>query len=73
MNAKTFNEERLNGSIYYPQEIAEYLADATTDLTATKELEEALYYLFAICQNEHNPDYHRALYVALCVLVDLNR
>lgn len=56
----------------YPDEIAENLYNAITDMDwmdyeeekerVIKELTEALYYLKACAKNEYNADYFRTLY-----------
>ena len=59
----------------YPQEIAENLYNATTDMDwmdyedekelILNDLENALYYLKTICENEHNAEYFRTFYKIL--------
>ena len=56
---------------YYPQDIASALLRSTMDLTDEEfysiraDLENALYDLMAIAQNEKNSDYHRVFWNVL--------
>lgn len=47
----------------YPEDIVSVLAyNANTTVEENKQLEDALYWLKAAAENEHNQDYFRTLY-----------
>lgn len=62
---------RYDSEEYYPQDIASALLRSTMDLSdeefysLRKDLENALYDVMAIAQNEYNHDYWRVLWNVL--------
>lgn len=54
-------------TVYCPDEITMAFSSLVTDITEEekKDLENGLYYLHSICENEYNSDYFRTTYKIL--------